>query len=57
MWFRSFLIKSLYRSNFAGKYNGGSKYFDFKHQMLLDELEIDMDYDQYKYYVLLDELF
>ena len=43
--------------NFAGKYNDGKKYFDFKHQMLLDELEIDMDYDKYRYYILLDELF
>ena len=25
--------------------------------MLLEELEIDMDYDKYRYYLLLDELF
>lgn len=43
--------------NFAGNYNGGKKYFDFKHQMLLNELDIDMDYDKYRYYILLDELF
>lgn len=43
--------------NFAGKYYGGKRYFDFEDQMLLDELEIDMDYDKYRYYMLLDELF
>ena len=49
-------LRSLHH-NFAGNYNGGKKYFDFKQQMLLDELEIDMDYDKYRYYILLDELF
>ena len=43
--------------NFAGHYNGGKKYFDFTHQMLLEELELDMDYDKFRYYILLDELF
>ena len=42
--------------NFAGHYNGGKKYFDFTHQMLLEELELDMDYDKFRYYILLDEL-
>lgn len=43
--------------NFTGKYNGGKKYFDFSIKYLLDELEIEMDYDKYRYYILLDELF
>lgn len=49
-------IRSL-GDNFAGKYNGGIKYFDFEPQMLLDELGLEMDYEKYKYYLLLDELF
>ena len=49
-------LRSLDR-NFVGHYNGGKKYFDFTHQMLLEELELDMDYDKYRYYILLDELF
>ena len=43
--------------NSVGFYNGGKKYFDFTNQMLLDELGIEMDYDKYRYYILLDELF
>ncbi len=43
--------------NFAGKHNGGKRYFDFKPEMLLDELGIEMDKDKYRYYMLLDELF
>lgn len=49
-------IRSL-KHNFEGKYHQGKKYFDFKPEMLLEELEIKMDEEKYKYYILLDELF
>lgn len=50
------VLRSL-NHNSVGFYNGGKKYFDFTNQMLLDELGIEMDYDKYRYYILLDELF
>lgn len=49
-------IRSL-EHNFSGKYSDGITYFDFKPQMLLDKLGIDMDGTKNRYYRLLDELF
>lgn len=49
-------IRSL-KHNFDGRYTNGKYVFDFKPQMLLDELGIEFDRQKYKYYLLLDELF
>ncbi len=43
--------------NFVGRHNNGKHYYDFKPQMLLDELGIKMDAEKFRYYILLDELF
>jgi len=43
--------------NFNGKYTDGQKIFDFKPEMLIDELGITWDEPKYRYYILLDELF
>lgn len=43
--------------NFSGKYTDGKRIFDFKPEMLMDELPIDWDEEKYRYYLLLDELF
>ncbi len=43
--------------NFDGRYSDGKRIFDFKPQMLLDAIEIELDEEKYKYYILLDELF
>ena len=43
--------------NFNGKYTEGKKLFDFKPQMLINELGIAWDEEKYRYYILLDELF
>lgn len=49
-------IRSL-EHNFNGKYTDGKKIYDFKPQMLIDELGIAWDEKKYRYYILLDELF
>ena len=49
-------IRSL-EHNFSGKYTDGKKIYDFKPQMLLDELGVAWDEKKYRYYILLDELF
>ena len=43
--------------NFDGRYSDGKRIFDFKPRMLLDALEIELDEEKYRYYILLDELF
>lgn len=49
-------IRSL-THNFDGTYTDGKKIYDFKPQMLIDELGIEFDEQKYRYYLLLDELF
>jgi len=49
-------IRSL-EHNFNGKYTDGQKIFDFKPEMLIDELGITWNEQKYRYYILLDELF
>lgn len=49
-------IRSFER-NFGGKYTDGKKIYDFKPEMLIDELGIAWDEQKYRYYILLDELF
>ena len=49
-------IRSL-EHNFSGKYTDGKKIYDFKPQMLLNELGIARDEQKFRYYILLDELF
>lgn len=49
-----------YRSlkhNFEGRYNGGKKYDGYYPEMLFDKLNIKLDKNKLKYYLLLDELF
>lgn len=43
--------------NFNGKYTDGKKIYDFKPQMLIDELGVVWNEEKYRYYILLDELF
>ena len=43
--------------NFDGRYFNGKPIFDFKPQMLLDALGVEMNEGKYRYYYLLDELF
>ena len=43
--------------NFDGRYFGGKPIFDFKLQMFLDALGVEMNEEKYRYYYLLDELF
>lgn len=43
--------------NFGGRYTDGKRIFDFKPQMLLDALGVEMNEEKYRYYILLDELF
>ena len=43
--------------NFDGRYFNGKPIFDFKPQMLLDALGVEMNEEKYRYYYLLDELF
>jgi len=43
--------------NFNGKYTDGIKLFDFRPEMLLNELGVPFDAEKYRYYLLLDELF
>ena len=43
--------------NFDGRYFNGKPIFDFKPQMLLDALGVEMNAKKYRYYYLLDELF
>ena len=43
--------------NFSGRYTDGKRIFDFKPQMLLDALGVEMNEEKYRYYILLDELF
>lgn len=50
------VLRSLHH-NFSGRYSAGKSYFDFKPQMLLDMLGIEMDEKKNRYYMLLDELF
>ena len=49
-------IRSL-AHNFDGRYFNGKPIFDFKPQMLLDALGVEMNEGKYRYYYLLDELF
>ena len=43
--------------NFDGRYFDGKPIFDFKPQMFLDALGVEMNEEKYRYYYLLDELF
>ena len=43
--------------NFDGRYFNGKPIFDFRPQMLLDALGVEMNEEKYRYYYLLDELF
>ena len=43
--------------NFDGRYFSGEPIFDFKPQMFLDALGVEMNEEKYRYYYLLDELF
>ena len=43
--------------NFDGRYFNGKPIFDFKPQMFLDALGVEMNEEKYRYYYLLDELF
>ena len=43
--------------NFDGRYFEGKPIFDFKPQMFLDALGVEMNEEKYRYYYLLDELF
>ena len=43
--------------NFDGRYLSGKPIFDFKLQMFLDALGVEMNEEKYRYYYLLDELF
>lgn len=43
--------------NFTGKYHGETKYPEYRPEMLLDELKIELDEEKLRYYILLDELF
>ena len=43
--------------NFDGRYFNGEPIFDFKPQMFLAALGVEMDEEKYRYYYLLDELF
>ena len=43
--------------NFDGRYSNGKPIFDFKPQMFLDALGVEMNEEKYRYYYLLDELF
>lgn len=43
--------------NFDGRYLSGKPIFDFKPQMFLDALGLEMNEEKYRYYYLLDELF
>ena len=43
--------------NFDGRYLSGKPIFDFKPQMFLDALGVEMNEEKYRYYYLLDELF
>ena len=43
--------------NFDGRYFDGKPIFDFKPQMFLDTLGVEMNEEKYRYYYLLDELF
>lgn len=52
----SVAIRSL-KHNFEGKYHNGKMFYDFKPEMLLDRLGIEMDEEKRLYYMLLDELF
>lgn len=49
-------LRSL-RSNFYGRYNGGTMIPGYDENALLRELGIDMDKEKMRYYLLLDELF
>lgn len=50
------VLRSL-KHNAEGFYNEGRAYFDFRPEMLLDRLGIEMDETKLRYYLLLDELF
>lgn len=52
----SLALRSL-RNNFNGTYTDGKKIYDFKDEIFLKEIGIDLDYQKYHYYLLLDELF
>ena len=48
-------LRSL-RANFTGRYGGEYLYPDFSPRMLLDLLDLPMDENKLRYYILLDEL-
>ncbi len=50
------VLRSL-KHNFSGKYGQAHSYFDFKPEMLMEKLGIEMDTEKNRYYLLLDELF
>ena len=48
-------IRSL-RDNFSGKYSNEKMIFDFQPEMLLSELDMELDEEKLRYYLLLDML-